>query len=648
MVGSANQQQAIVPARIAAPRRIVGRILRRRSSIVGLVGLATVVGLALLAPLVAPHDPYVQSPARGLLPPAWEPRGSADFPLGTDSLGRDVASRLVYGARVSLFISVIAALLGSLLGVTLGAVAGFAGRWVDAAFMRLGDVQLAFPFVLLAISVLGASAERTPLHLIVVLGIPSWIFYARVVRSRVLAEKEKDYVRAAEALGASPVRRLVRYILPNVWQVVPPITMLDMGFIVIVESMLSFIGLGLNPPTPSWGSMLAEGRQYMIVSPWLPILPGLAILVSVFSINLLADGMADVLDPRSSGRTFRRRPLATTFSSTRSAERQPLLRVRDLAVEFPFPSRTVAAVRGISFDVERGQAVGIVGESGSGKSVTALSIMQLLESPGRVTAGQILFDGQDLARASDATLARIRGRRIAMVFQDPTASLNPVLRIGTQLGESLDRRSGLARQAASAHLRESLVSVGIGDPDRILRAYPFQLSGGMNQRVMIAMAINSRPDLLIADEPTTALDVTTQAQILDRLQGFKRELGTSIILISHDIALVAGFADVLVVMYAGRVAEVGPSREVLAGPSHPYTKALLESAPRAGLAVGSRLRAIPGELPDPARIPPGCPFADRCRFVMDICRREDPPVFKVGTDHGAACHLNDPSLDKAA
>src|SRR5919197_5807836 len=291
MVGSANQQQAIVPARIAAPRRIVGRILRRRSSIVGLVGLATVVGLALLAPLVAPHDPYVQSPARGLLPPAWEPRGSADFPLGTDSLGRDVASRLVYGARVSLFISVIAALLGSLLGVTLGAVAGFAGRWVDAAFMRLGDVQLAFPFVLLAISVLGASAERTPLHLILVLGIPSWIFYARVVRSRVLAEKEKDYVRAAEALGASPVRRLVRYILPNVWQVVPPITMLDMGFIVIVESMLSFIGLGLNPPTPSWGSMLAEGRQYMIVSPWLPILPGLAILVSVFSINLLADGM---------------------------------------------------------------------------------------------------------------------------------------------------------------------------------------------------------------------------------------------------------------------------------------------------------------------------------------------------------------------
>ena len=648
MVGSANQQQAIVPARIAAPRRIVGRILRRRSSIVGLVGLATVVGLALLAPLVAPHDPYVQSPARGLLPPAWEPRGSADFPLGTDSLGRDVASRLVYGARVSLFISVIAALLGSLLGVTLGAVAGFAGRWVDAAFMRLGDVQLAFPFVLLAISVLGASAERTPLHLILVLGIPSWIFYARVVRSRVLAEKEKDYVRAAEALGASPVRRLVRYILPNVWQVVPPITMLDMGFIVIVESMLSFIGLGLNPPTPSWGSMLAEGRQYMIVSPWLPILPGLAILVSVFSINLLADGMADVLDPRSSGRTFRRRPLATTSSSTRSAEGQPLLRVRDLAVEFPFPSRTVAAVRGISFDVERGQAVGIVGESGSGKSVTALSIMQLLESPGRVTAGQILFDGQDLARASDAALARIRGRRIAMVFQDPTASLNPVLRIGTQLGESLDRRSGLARQAASAHLRESLVSVGIGDPDRILRAYPFQLSGGMNQRVMIAMAINSRPDLLIADEPTTALDVTTQAQILDRLQGFKRELGTSIILISHDIALVAGFADVLVVMYAGRVAEVGPSREVLAGPSHPYTKALLESAPRAGLAVGSRLRAIPGELPDPARIPPGCPFADRCRFVMDVCRREDPPVFKVGTDHGAACHLNDPSLDKAA
>jgi peptide/nickel transport system permease protein len=628
---------------------LAGRILRRKSSVVGLAGLAIIVGIAVFAPFVAPHDPYLQNPASGLQPPAWETRGSVDFPLGTDSLGRDIASRLAYGARVSLLISVTAALLGSLLGLCVGIIAGYAGGRVDTAFMRLGDVQLAFPFVLLAIAVLGASPERTPLHLILVLGIPSWIFYARVVRSRVLAEKEKDYVLAAEALGASPGRRLLRYILPNVWQVVPPITMLDMGFIVIVESMLSFIGLGLNPPTPSLGSMLAEGRQYMIISPWLPILPGLAIVAAVFSINLTADGLADVLDPRSSGRRFRRHPIRSSPKTAPAATSPgPLLQVRDLAVEFSFPSRTIRAVRGVSFDVEKGQAVGIVGESGSGKSVTALSIIQLLESPGRVTAGQILFNGVDLARISDRAIAPLRGRRIAMIFQNPTASLNPVLKIGAQLSETLDRRERSSPIAARGLLRDTLLSVGIGDPNRVMRAYPFQLSGGMNQRVMIAMSMISRPDLLIADEPTTALDVTTQAQILDRLREFKRELGTSIILISHDVALVAGFADVLVVMYAGRVAEIGPTRELLASPKHPYTQALLESAPRADLAPGSRLTAIPGELPDPANVPPGCPFADRCRYVMDVCRRVDPPRFAVGAQHEAACYLNDPSIHKVA
>ncbi|MGH8937097.1 MAG: dipeptide/oligopeptide/nickel ABC transporter permease/ATP-binding protein [Acidimicrobiia bacterium] len=553
-----------------------------------------------------------------------------------------MASRLVYGARNSLIIAGSAMLIGSLLGLITGLAAGFYGGPLDAVLMRMGDVQLAFPFILLAIIILGVIPDRTAIHLILVLGIPGWIIYARVVRSRAIAEREKDHVLAARALGAGNLRQMIRYVLPSVWQVVPVIAMLDLGFLVILESTLSFLGFGLTPPTPSWGSILAEGRTNLVLSPWLPVLPGLAIMITVLAINLMADGLADVLDPGTRKGTFRRYVLRLPAPRDRPASAPPfLLEVRDLWVEFPVGDRTIKAVQGVTFALDRGQTLGIVGESGSGKSVTALSILQLLDAPGRVAKGEILFDGRDLVRISDQEMAALRGRRIGMIFQNPSSSLNPVLSIGYQMVEVL-RCYGAKEAKARILAKEALQSVGIGDPGRVLSQYPFQLSGGMNQRVMIAMAMSARPDLLIADEPTTALDVTTQAQILERLGELTRRHRTSVVLITHDIALVAEYTDRVAVMYAGQVCETGPAAQVIDDPRHPYTKALLESVPRIDLPTGVRLPAIPGELPDPGSSVPGCPFAPRCPSVMEVCWTVNPALLEISPGRRTACHLWSP------
>ncbi|MGH9243747.1 MAG: dipeptide/oligopeptide/nickel ABC transporter permease/ATP-binding protein [Acidimicrobiales bacterium] len=642
-----DELAAAAEPRPAAVRGVLSRVAGRRSAAAGLIGLTLVLFVAAFAPLVTPSDPFRQDLGNVLAPPFWSEAGSLDHPLGTDALGRDVASRIAYGARNSIIVGVFAVLIGSVLGLAAGLTAGFYGGKLDSVLMRLGDVQLAFPFILLAIVILGVIPERTLIHLIIVLGIPGWIIYARVVRSRTIAEREKDYIVAANALGAGRFRQMVKYVLPSVWHVAPVIALLDLGFLVIIESTLSFLGFGLTPPTPSWGSILADGRNNMVISPWLPVLPGLAIMLTVLSINLIADGLADVLDPKYHRATFRRVALRIpVWTAEPDDHTEPLLRVRDLHVEFPLRDRVVGAVRGVSFDLARGQALGIVGESGSGKSVTALSIVQLLDSPGRVTRGQILLEGQDVARLSDREVARLRGRRLAMIFQNPTASLNPVLSIEFQMREAI-RRHGRFPGAERAVARQLLRDVGIGDPDRVLRQYPFQLSGGMNQRVMIAMAMSARPDLLIADEPTTALDVTTQAQILGRLRQLTREHDTSLILITHDIALVSEYADQVLVMYAGQVCEVGPARSVIEDPRHPYTRALLESVPRAALPSGALLHAIPGELPDPADVPSGCPFAPRCPSVMDVCRSVNPDRFVVAPHHRAACHLWAPDRTSA-
>jgi peptide/nickel transport system permease protein len=629
-------------------RQLARTIGQRKAALAGLIVFLAIALIAIFAPVIAPHDPLRQNLGDNFKPPMWVDGGDSIYPLGTDPLGRDILSRLIYGARASLFISVGAVFVGGVLGFFVGLLAGFFGKWTDTVLMRLGDIQLAFPFVLFAIAILAVSPSRTVWHLIAVLGISSWVIYARVVRSRVLTEREKDYASAARALGASRWRVLFRYVVPNVWQAIPPIALLNLAFFVIVESLLSFLALGLSPPAPSWGSILADGRQYMMVDPWMALLPGFAIVITVLSISLAADGFADFFDPKLAHGTYRRKPLPPSPLSTPALRSDDtLLEVRELTTSFETHTATIRAVNGVSFELHRGEVVGVVGESGSGKSTLGLSIIQLLDAPGRVTGGEILYAGEDLARISNDAMARIRGAKIGMIFQDPGNSLNPVLTVGYQLKETIRRGAKQPADEVQRRAREALSAVRIADPDRVLRAYPFQLSGGMQQRVMIALAMVNNPELLILDEPTSALDVTTQAQLLDELEALRQEHQMSIIFITHDIALLSDFADVVMVMYAGQLCEIGPSDQVVQEPQHPYTQALLNAVERTSGPDSDRLAAIPGDPPDPARLPPGCPFADRCPFVMPVCLEENPPLVTTPIGSQAACHLINVEQEKA-
>lgn len=321
----------------------------------------------------------------------------------------------------------------------------------------------------------------------------------------------------------------------------------------------------------------------------------------------------------------------------------PLLKVQDLHVHFTTYGGVIKAVRGVSFAVRRGEAVAIVGESGCGKSVTAQAIMGLIPSPpGRIAAGSIQFDGRDIVQLPERELQRIRGWEIGMIFQDPMTSLNPTMTIGNQIMEGLLKHQGLGRAEARARALEMLGTVGIPRPTERLDAFPHQFSGGMRQRVVIAMALACNPKLLIADEPTTALDVTIQAQILEVMKDLKKQFDTAIILITHDLGVVAGLAERVVVMYAGQVAEQGTVDEIFSRPRHPYTWGLLRSVPRLDATARRRLVAIPGTPPDLFAPPSGCAFAARCDYAMRVCHLYPPDRVALGEQHEVACWLEHP------
>jgi peptide/nickel transport system permease protein len=626
----------------------VPRRLARPSVLAGAAILLLLVACAVAAPWVAPHDPHaIRTPLR-FLPPAWQEGGQAAYPLGTDQLGRDLLSRLVYGARTSLLIATAAVALSATAGVLLGLAAGYFRGPLDTLVMRLADVQLAFPFILLALAILAVSGEKTALRIVIVLAVADWVIHARVIRGRVLVEREREYVRAARALGASHPRVMLLYILPVILPTAIVIATLELAVLMLVESILAFLGLGIDPPGISWGTILADGRVNVAIAWWMLAFPGAAVFLAVLGVNLLADGLADVLDPRLKltgrytrwRRAWRRRRPAPPAPHGRDPSAGALLEVRGLRVEFPTDDGVVTAVRDVSFALAPGGRLGIVGESGSGKSVTALSVIGLLDAPGQVTAGSIRFKGRELLGLPERQLNRVRGGEIAMIFQDPATSLNPTLKVGYQVAEAVTlHRPGVDHRAAREQAVEVLRLVGIRDPQRVADAYPFQISGGMQQRAMIAMALSCSPDLLIADEPTTALDVTTQDQILRELDALVERLGTGVILISHDLSVVAEFTDHTVVMYAGTVCETGPTGALVRDPRHPYTQALLAAVDELDVTERGRLGVIPGDPPDPRERPPGCPFAPRCPQAMEVCQVEEPAPRRLAGDEIVACHL---------
>ena len=318
-----------------------------------------------------------------------------------------------------------------------------------------------------------------------------------------------------------------------------------------------------------------------------------------------------------------------------------LLDVRDLRTHFHVMDGTVKAVDGVSFSLRRGGRLALVGESGCGKSVTALSIMRLIETPpGEFAGGEIIFDGRDLLKLGGRDLREIRGGEIAMIFQEPMTSLNPVMTVGDQIAEAVLLHQGVKRKAADEVALQSLVDVGVPDPKRRLKQYPFELSGGMRQRIMIAMALSCNPKLIIADEPTTALDVTIQRQILELIKTIQERTGTALLLITHDLGVVAETVDDVAVMYAGRVVETGTVDDVLLNPRMPYTRGLLESIPSQA-KKGQRLSAIKGVVPNPFRMPPGCKFEPRCPYAWEAGATEEPPLIELGPDRTARCWLYD-------
>jgi oligopeptide transport system ATP-binding protein len=326
----------------------------------------------------------------------------------------------------------------------------------------------------------------------------------------------------------------------------------------------------------------------------------------------------------------------------------PLLQVSGLTTTFDTPHGVVTAVDDVTFSLSTAEVLGLVGESGSGKSVTGLSIMRLVAPPGKVVAGEVVFDGTDLTKVSDAQMRRLRGREIAMIFQDPMTSLNPLMKVGTQIAETVRIHKQLGRRDARARTIELLTLVGIPAAAARYDDFPYQFSGGMRQRVMIAMALACDPKLLIADEPTTALDVTIQAQILDLLRRVREELGTAIIMITHDLGVIAGMADRVHVMYAGRIVESGTAERLFASPEHPYTEGLLRSVPRIDQSLEGEMPQIKGTPPDPTSRIPGCAFNPRCAYAIDRCRSERPPLEDLSSEHAKACWVDLHAAKRAA
>ncbi|GAA1628584.1 dipeptide/oligopeptide/nickel ABC transporter permease/ATP-binding protein [Nonomuraea maheshkhaliensis] len=600
--------------------------MRRRAGL-GFWLAAGWIGLILLAALLADLLPFARYDETLAGPPQSGP--SAAHPFGTDGLGRDVLSRVVYGARVSLGVGIGAVLLGLGIGAPLGILAGYRRKAADAVIMAVNDVAQAFPALVFALAVVAFAGAnlRNVLIVLGVLGVPSWV---RLIRGATLTFAEREFVLAARVLGTRDRRILWREIVPNVAVPAASYAFIGMAVVVVAEGSLAFLGLSVQAPTPTWGGLINEGRTLMETAPHVVLAPSIAMFLTVLSFNLVGDRLRSLTDVRESGLEPVRQA-APALPATTHPVRDVLLQVEELRTHFVTPRGLVKAVDGVSFTLERGRTLAIVGESGSGKSMLIRSVLGLL--PGTsVRGGNVYLSGDDLTSCTAAEMRSVLGPRLGTVFQDPMTALNPVRTIGTQVMEPLRVHMHLTRRQARAEAAELLASVGIPDPVRMLRRYPHQLSGGMRQRVTIAMALSCRPDVLFADEPTTALDVTIQDQVLRLLHRQREERDMAVVLVSHDLSVVARWADEVIVMYAGKVVERGPAAEVFARPRMPYTEALLQAAPRLTDPVHHRLRVIPGRPPDLVDLPEGCAFRARCAYADERCEAEAPPLFEDAHD----------------
>ncbi|MCA0872815.1 dipeptide/oligopeptide/nickel ABC transporter permease/ATP-binding protein [Seohaeicola saemankumensis] len=595
-------------------------LARNRLALAGAVVIVTVVLLALVTPLLPLANPDATNTAIRFQRPF-----QGEALLGTDHLGRDLLSRLLWGTRLSLAVGFTAAVAAATLGATIGIIAGYYGGRTDNIIMRGVDMLMAFPYILLALAIVAALGPGLMNALIAVaaVNIP---FFARNIRGVTVGIAHKEFVDAARLSGLSNARIIVSEVLPNVIPVVVVAMSTTIGWMILETAGLSFLGLGSQPPQADLGSMLGEARSALITNPHTSLVPGLMILVIVMAINLLGDGVRDALDPRlKSGALSRPMPATRVHRETPPAPPagEAVLALQGLQTQFHVKQRKYRAVGGVDLALHAGECLGIIGESGSGKSVAALSVMGLVASPpGVITGGAVYYKGRDLIGAPYETLRQLRGDRVAYIFQDPLATLHPLYTVGEQLIEAVRAHHSVSRIQARRHAIELLKSVRIPNAQDRIDSYPHEMSGGMRQRVGIAMALSNDPEVIIADEPTTALDVTVQAQILSLLDDLRRERGLAIIFITHDFGVVAQLCDRVAVMYAGRIVEEGPTPAILNTPQHPYTARLMACVPELG--QGRReLAAIPGLPPAVDQLPTGCAFAERCDLVRPACTAGD-------------------------
>lgn len=574
------------------------------------------------------------------------------FLMGADTLGRDLFSRIVHGSRISLTIGFVATAISLLLAIFFGGLAGYFGGKVDSAVMRFAEFLMLIPglyLILFLRSLLGGQMDTGQAFMVItlILSFVGWPGTARTLRGMIHAIKREEFIQNAQLEMIPSMVIIFRHIIPQIASLLIVSIVLSVPGFIMTETVLSYLGLGIADPAVSWGSLIR--RDISTISnlrafPWF-LSPVWFLLAVTFSFNFLGDALRDYFDPyhtvfkrkrkkgnRELGVGSRGRDAASDAQSPPFPTPHSLLDVRDLHVTFSVlrgkKSLSVNAVRGVSFALARGETLGIVGESGSGKSVTTQAIPGLLPASAAVS-GEIFFEGKNILGLSAKALRAYRGKKIGMIFQEPGRSYDPLQNMGSVFFETLKNSdAAITKEAALDKAAALLDEVGLPHSRERLSNFPHQFSGGQLQRIGIALALAQGCELLIADEPTTALDVTIQKQIMELLKDLRRRRNLSIIFISHDIDLVADISDRILVMYGGLVMEAAPSAALHTNAVHPYTKALLAASPRFGSHyTKERLKVIPGKVADPSNPEPGCPFAPRCAEAGDEeCRQGIPPL----------------------
>lgn len=604
------------------------------STMFAYVLLAALILIAIVAPpLFAEQASTIDVDSAGLNP-------SAEHWLGTNALGQDIGLRVLAATRLSLLLALAATVISVGLGILLGAAPTLFGRAVGKVVDSVISVSIAFPGLLLVLflAVIFGVSTVGAVFAIGIAGVP---YKARLVRNLVRSVESRDYVSAARIGGAKSPEILLRHILPNIAEPLIINTATSAGGAVLSFAGLSFLGIGVQAPTFDWGQLIHDGQRVLYSNPLAVIGPGLAVVIAGLALNILGDsaarqlafgGTSDAIAKDKRGSTERSTVATTAVSGGTAAA----LHVSDLHVTYRGDGRTVRAVRGIDLTIGPGEAVGIVGESGSGKSTVALAVAQLMEYPTVVNARELSLEGRPLIgskRVPSAFLAE----KLSVVFQDPMSSFNPVRRIGTQLTDGDRYHRGLSRSEAIQNLVRVLERVGIKRAETRVMDYPHEFSGGMRQRAMIATALTQSPALIIADELSTALDVTTEAKVLEYLSDVQRETGAALLLISHDLSVIRRVTDRVVVMYAGKIVEDMPVSKLSSAATHPYTLALLSAVPSIEKDRSEPLTPIPGRIPDMSKPISGCAFASRCAFATEKCRAEDPVLSSVAPGHEIAC-----------